>query len=281
MPELPEVETTRRGLAPLLQGRRVAGITVRQPRLRWPVPAELPAAITGQIIQAVDRRAKYLLFRTRAGTLILHLGMSGSLRVIPAEQAGPPGSDCRPPPGRHDHVDLRLDDGSCLRYTDPRRFGSLHWCPGPAQRHWLLRHLGPEPFDPAFDGDALYRRSRGRRSSVKAFIMDSANVVGVGNIYASESLFRAGIHPGRPAGRVGLSRYRALTAAVRQVLGEAIAAGGTTLRDFTASDGRPGYFAQTLDVYGRGGEPCPRCGRPIRQRRIAQRSTWYCPGCQR
>ncbi|ABI57989.1 bifunctional DNA-formamidopyrimidine glycosylase/DNA-(apurinic or apyrimidinic site) lyase [Alkalilimnicola ehrlichii MLHE-1] len=277
MPELPEVETTRRGLAPLLEGRRVTGMTVRQARLRWPVPAGLPDAITGQTIRAVDRRAKYLLFRTPAGTLILHLGMSGSLRVIPGQQAGA----CAVPPGRHDHVDLRLADGSCLRYTDPRRFGSLHWCTGEPEAHWLLHRLGPEPFDTAFDGDRLHRLSRGRRTSVKAFIMDSGIVVGVGNIYASESLFRAGIHPGRPAGRVGLARYRRLAGAVREVLAEAIAAGGTTLRDFTASDGRPGYFAQTLNVYGRAGAPCPRCGRSIRQRRIAQRSTWYCPGCQR
>ena len=274
MPELPEVETTRHGLAPLLEGETVTGVVVRQPRLRWPVPGDLAACLQGQTITAVGRRAKYLLVTTPVGTLILHLGMSGSLRVLP-------GGGTQQPPGAHDHVDILLGNGACLRYTDPRRFGSLHWTAEPPEHHWLLARLGPEPFSPGFSGDTLYRQSRGRRASIKAFIMESRVVVGVGNIYASESLFRAGIHPARAAGRVGRDRYRRLAEAVREVLGEAIAAGGTTLRDFTASDGRPGYFAQTLNVYGRTGELCPRCGGPIRQQRIAQRSTWYCPGCQR
>ena len=275
MPELPEVETTLRGIRPHLAGRRIAGVTVREPRLRLPVPADLPERLSGHTIDALQRRAKYLLLGIDGGTLIIHLGMSGSLRVVGADSA----------PGTHDHLDLVLEDGRALRLRDPRRFGLVVWSPDPPglalERHPLLRDLGPEPLGPGFDGEMLYRKSRGRRVAVKHFLMDGAVVVGVGNIYASESLFRAGIHPGRPAGSVGRERYGRLAAAVREVLTAAIAEGGTSLRDFVQEDGSPGYFAVNLRVYGRTGEPCPGCGEPIRQRRIGQRSSFYCPRCQR
>lgn len=272
MPELPEVETTRRGLAPHARGRCLAALVVREPRLRWPVAEGLPAAAVGRRISAVERRAKYLLFGLEDGAwLILHLGMSGSVRVV----------DRLRPPERHDHLDFVLDSGEALRFTDPRRFGSLHYVAGAPGCHPLLRHLGPEPLAPAFDGDYLYRLARGRRASIKACVMDSRVVVGVGNIYAAEALYRAGIHPARAAGRVGRARCRRLAEAIKGVLTEAIEAGGTTLRDFTDGTGRPGYFRQRLDVYGRAGEPCHRCGTPLKTRRIAQRATAYCPRCQR
>jgi formamidopyrimidine-DNA glycosylase len=270
VPELPEVETTRRGLAPHAVGRLILAVTVREPRLRWPVDPALPAALAGQRVEAIDRRAKYLLFRTAAGRLVVHLGMSGSVRVLPADTA----------PALHDHIDIVLESGVALRYNDPRRFGSFHWLPADAG-HPLLDHLGPEPLGDAFDGAYLYRLSRGRRALVKAFIMDARVVVGVGNIYAAESLFLAGISPRRPAGRIGAARYDALAGHIRAVLAAAIAQGGTTLRDFVGSDGRPGYFAQQLWVYGRAGQPCRRCGAPLRERRIAQRASVYCVACQR
>ncbi|WP_035516844.1 bifunctional DNA-formamidopyrimidine glycosylase/DNA-(apurinic or apyrimidinic site) lyase [Pseudohaliea rubra] len=270
MPELPEVETTRRGLAPHAVGERVLAVTVREPRLRWPVDPALPAALAGQRIEAIDRRAKYLLLRTGAGRLMVHLGMSGSLRVLPAGTA----------PAAHDHIDIVLGSGLVLRYNDPRRFGSFHWLPGDDD-HPLLAHLGPEPLGDGFDGTYLYRLSRGRRAPVKVFIMDARVVVGVGNIYAAESLFLAGITPRRPAGRIAAARYSALAGHIRAVLTAAIAQGGTTLRDFVGTDGRPGYFAQQLWVYGRGGESCRRCGAPLRECRIAQRASVYCVACQR
>jgi len=272
MPELPEVETTRRGIAPHVTGRRVEKVIVRQRRLRWPVPAALDRELPGQVIASVSRRAKYLLLGTDRGTVILHLGMSGNLRLVPAAE----------PPGKHDHVDIVLDDGRALRLRDPRRFGAVLWTRTDPAGHQLLRDLGPEPLDEDhFDGDYLFQRSRGRRQSVKTFLMDSHTVVGVGNIYANEALFMAGIRPGIAAGRISRPRYRRLAEAVVQVLGDAIAAGGTTLRDFLASDGRPGYFAQQLRVYGRAGLPCPVCGTPIRGTRLGQRSTFYCPQCQK
>jgi len=271
MPELPEVETTRRGIEPHVSGRVVRELVVREPRLRWPVAPELNERLSGQRVRAVERRAKYLLVRFDRGTVMIHLGMSGSLRVL-----ADPG-----PPERHAHWDMLFDGGGCLRYTDPRRFGSLHWIGGAPEAHPLLRALGPEPLGPDFTGDYLYARSRGRRVAVKAFIMDSDVVVGVGNIYASEALFRAGIHPARAAGRTGRGRYHRLAAAVAGVLREAIAAGGTTLRDFTGSEGHPGYFTRSLAVYGRDGEICPRCTqRRINVIRLGQRATYFCPGCQ-
>lgn len=269
MPELPEVETTRRGIAPHLEGHRIRKVVVRQPQLRWPVPAEVLQLKNARVL-AVRRRAKFLLVDTDQGEILLHLGMSGSLRVLPAST----------PPGKHDHVDLVLDDGKVLRLNDPRRFGAVLFSATP-DSHPLLAHLGPEPLGPDFSGDWLAARARGRKQSVKTFIMDNRTVVGVGNIYAAESLFLAGIHPSRAAGRVSAERYQRLADAIRTVLTRAIKAGGTTLRDFTRADGQPGYFAQSLNVYGREGEPCRVCGTPIKGTRHGQRSTCYCPQCQR
>jgi formamidopyrimidine-DNA glycosylase len=271
VPELPEVETVRLGLAPHLVGRRLVGAALRERRLRWPVDADLGRRVAGQQVQRLWRRAKYLLLDLEAGHLILHLGMSGSLRLVEAGTA----------PGPHEHLDLELDDGRCLRLHDPRRFGAVLYTPAEPLSHPLLARLGPEPLEAGFDGDWLYRLSRGRLAPVKAFLMDGRVVVGVGNIYASESLFAAGIRPTRPAGRVGLARYRVLAEAVRYVLKEAIRQGGTTLRDFVDSRGEPGYFAVRLQVYGRAGEVCANCGAHIRRQNIAQRSSYYCPGCQR
>jgi len=270
MPELPEVETSRRGIAPWLEEQRVDSVVVRERRLRWPIPDNLEARLSGQTIRALRRRAKYLLFDTDVGSAMLHLGMSGSLRIIdPAE-----------PAGKHDHVDIRLENGKALRFRDPRRFGSLLWTEDPAS-HPLLRSLGPEPLDDEFDGGYLWRHSRGRKLAVKPFIMNANVVVGVGNIYASEALFNAGIHPRRRAGRIARPRYGALADAIKSVLRRAIRAGGTTLRDFHGGDGEAGYFRQELDVYGRGGEPCRHCGEPVRVVVLGQRSTFYCKNCQR
>jgi formamidopyrimidine-DNA glycosylase len=271
MPELPEVETTRRGITPYLVGRRVAEVAVREPRLRWPVPAELGERLPGRTIEGVARRGKYLLLAAGDASVLLHLGMSGNLRILPAAT----------PPGRHDHLDIVLEDGRCLRLQDPRRFGAALWLPAPPLAHPLLAHLGPEPLDDAFDGDHLFALSRGRRVAIKPFVMDSKVVVGVGNIYANESLFRARIHPLRAAGRVSRERCAHLAEAIKSVLTEAIAQGGTTLRDFLDGEGRPGYFKQSLQVYDRAGQPCPTCASPIRETRIGQRSTFYCPRCQR
>ncbi|MCP1673151.1 formamidopyrimidine-DNA glycosylase [Natronocella acetinitrilica] len=271
MPELPEVETTRRGIEPHVTGRMVTAVAVRDHRLRWPIEQGLSERLRGQRVRAVERRAKYLLLRLELGTLMIHLGMSGSLRILPAAQ----------PPALHEHVDVLFDNGAILRYADPRRFGSFHWLPGEVPSHVLLASLGPEPLEAGLTAEFLYRRSRGRRIAVKTFIMDSRTVVGVGNIYASEALFRAGILPSRAAGRVSLRRYALLVDAIRHVLAQAIAAGGTTLRDFVGSSGQPGYFSQELQVYGREGEPCRVCGAPVRQQRMAQRATYFCSHCQR
>jgi formamidopyrimidine-DNA glycosylase len=270
MPELPEVETTRRGLAPHLLGRCVEQVVLRRPDLRWPIPDAVTALWPGQRIDSVERRAKYLLLGCPAGSALLHLGMSGMLRVLPADV----------PPGPHDHVDVVLDSGRVLRFTDPRRFGCLLW-QAPGEQHPLLAGLGPEPLSEGFDGEFLHRLSRGRRAPVKTFLMDQRTVVGVGNIYAAESLFRAGIHPLRPAGAISRVRYRRLGDAIKAILGHAIERGGTTLRDFLAPDGAPGYFEQELLVYGREGEDCRACGRALRFARIGQRASVWCPGCQR
>ncbi|HEY2345478.1 MAG TPA: bifunctional DNA-formamidopyrimidine glycosylase/DNA-(apurinic or apyrimidinic site) lyase [Xanthomonadaceae bacterium] len=270
MPELPEVETTRRGLAPHLIGRRVLGATLRRPDLRWPIAREIAAELPGQCIAAVVRRAKYLLIEAQTGSALLHLGMSGSLRVLPAATAH----------GAHDHVDIALESDRVLRFNDPRRFGCLLWQPA-GSVHPLLADLGPEPLSNDFDGDHLWRLSRGRSAPVKALLMDQSIVVGVGNIYAAEALFRAGIHPFRAAGKVGRERYAALAAAVKAILAHAIARGGTTLRDFISPDGTPGYFEQELFVYGRAGERCKVCRTPLRARTMGQRPTVWCPRCQR
>jgi formamidopyrimidine-DNA glycosylase len=242
----------------------------RNPALRWPVAARLGAVLTGRTVQAVDRRAKYLLFRIDGGTLVLHLGMSGSLRVVAAAAA----------PDKFDHFDLVLGE-VCLRLRDPRRFGSVHWTSAPAERHPLLRHLGPEPLGPDFSGDYLYRITRGRRRAVRELLLDSRIVAGIGNIYANEALFRAGIDPRRHAGRIRRERYVKLVEAIRNTLERAILAGGTTLRDFRGGDGRPGYFQQTLAVYDRAGAACPACGGAVRRARLGQRSVFFCPRCQR
>jgi formamidopyrimidine-DNA glycosylase len=270
MPELPEVETTRRGIAPHLVGRRVIAATLRRPDLRWPIPKEIREALVGERIDAIERRAKYLLMHTRAGSALLHLGMSGSLRVLPATTV----------PALHDHVDLVLDSAQLLRFNDPRRFGCLLW-QAPGEVHPLLADLGPEPLGDAFDGDYLFARSRGRSASVKSFLMDQRVVVGVGNIYVAEALFEAGIRPSRAAGRVTRDRYRAVAAAIRRILAHAIERGGTTLRDFLRPDGEPGYFEQELRVYGRGGEACKVCGGIVRATRSEQRSSFHCPRCQK
>lgn len=271
MPELPEVETTRRGIAPHLEGDTLVSIEVRQPRLRWPVPPDLSPRLAGRRLQSVARRAKYLLLQWEGGgTLLIHLGMSGSLRIVAADTPAEP----------HDHIDWRFGNGHCLRLRDPRRFGAVLWCDGDPHAHPLLRDLGPEPLADAFDGDHLHRLAQGRRMAVKPFLMDNRIVVGVGNIYATEALFRAGIDPARAAGRISLARYRRLAEAVRAVLSEAIAAGGTTLRDFVSGEGRPGYFRQSLQVYGRTGQPCPVCATPLRAKRLGQRTSTWCPHCQ-
>ena len=275
MPELPEVETTRRGIAPHLIGRQVLAVTLRRSDLRWPIPPEISTLLPGQRIVAVERRAKYLLLHTGAGSALLHLGMSGMLRVLPPDA----------PLGAHDHVDIMLEGAPgqrerVLRFTDPRRFCCLLWQP-PGEVHPLLAALGPEPLTDAFDGDTLWQRSRGRKAAVKLFLMDNANVVGVGNIYASEALFAAGIDPRRTAGAVSRLRYARLAAEVKRILAWAIERGGTTLRDFLNPDGAPGYFFRELNVYGRAGEPCKVCGAPIKQALLGQRSTFWCPRCQK
>lgn len=271
MPELPEVETTLRGIQPSLQGRTIADVVVRNAALRWPVSAEVESA-RGQSVTNCRRRAKYLLIETGdAGGLMIHLGMSGSLRIC----------DARDAPRKHDHVDVVLDNGQCLRFNDPRRFGMFDWWNPPADAHPLLAELGPEPLGEGFTGNYLHKRSRGRKGPVKNFIMDGKIVVGVGNIYASEALFMSGIHPSRSAGRISAARYDALCEAIRDVLARAIRRGGTTLRDFLNSDGNPGYFAQELLTYDREGLPCFQCSTPIRRKVIGQRSSYYCPRCQR
>lgn len=271
MPELPEVETTRRGIAPYAVNQIVQCVIVRDARLRWPVPAILSKEMPGQRISNVERRGKYLLLKAGTHTLIIHLGMSGSLRVVTS------GS----PHEKHDHVDIELSQGFALRLRDPRRFGSIHWIKGDPNLHPLLVKLGLEPLAPEFTGEYLLQAARHRKVPVKSFIMNSHVVVGVGNIYASEALFAAGINPRKHAGKIKLVRYQLLADAVKTILAAAITQGGTTLRDFVSGDGSPGYFAQNLRVYGRTGEPCVICHRAIRAERIGQRNTFYCPHCQR
>lgn len=270
MPELPEVETTRRGIAPYLEGQRVSAVIVRESRLRWPIPADLDVRLSGQRIVSVERRAKYLLIKAEVGTLISHLGMSGSLRLVPSDT----------PVAKHEHVDIVLESGLALRYTDPRRFGSMLWS-SDALNHPLLLRLGPEPLGELFDGERLFQCSRRRVLAVKPFIMDNAVVVGVGNIYASEALFAAGIDPRRAAGSISRARYMKLAEEIKRILTYAIARGGTTLRDFVGGDGQPGYFQQELFVYGRGGQFCKVCGSTLSEIRLGQRASVYCPRCQR
>ncbi len=269
MPELPEVETTRRGLEPHICGRRIVAFTVHEPRLRWRVPDDLPAKLAGQRITGAGRRAKYLLIGLESGTLLVHLGMSGNLRVLPADT----------PRIAHDHYDLLLDSGNTLRFNDPRRFGSLHYTTEDPGRHPLLAHLAPEPFDPKFDPEYLWRLTRRRRASIKQVLMNSRLVVGVGNIYASETLFRARIRPRRRAQSLSREEAARLVKEVRAVLSHAIKVGGTTLRDYVGADGEPGYFRQKLYVYER--KECRVCGTAIRQLTQQGRSSYYCPTCQK
>lgn len=272
MPELPEVEVVRRGLQARLSHATVRRVEVREPRLRWPVPESLQAVLVGRRLDAVERRGKYLLLRFGDGTLIVHLGMSGSLRVL--EHAAPP--------QKHDHVDIDFGE-RLVRYHDPRRFGAVLWHPGAAgavAAHPLLAGLGVEPFSTGFDGAMLYRATRGRRVAIKQLLLAGSVVVGVGNIYASESLFRAGIRPATPARRIGRERCERLAQAIRDTLADAIERGGSTLRDFVGSDGQGGYFQLDCFVYGRAGQPCRVCGEPVAMRHDQQRATYWCPHCQ-
>lgn len=270
MPELPEVETTRRGILPYLQGKKIKEAVVRQPSLRWPVPDAMAAALAGQTVSTVERRGKYLLLRTRPGTVLVHLGMSGSLRLVKEEEAV----------RKHDHVDFVLAGNKVLRYHDPRRFGCILWLTDDPAQHPLLADLGPEPLSADFSPEYLLSRVEDRQTPIKSLIMDSHVVVGVGNIYANEALYAAGIKPERKAGTLTLERCELLVREIKTVLDRAITVGGTTLRDFVGGDGKPGYFSQSLNVYGRGGQPCTSCMTPLKEIRLGQRSTVFCPRCQ-
>ena len=267
MPELPEVETTLRGIEPFVVGQKITYLTVRQSSLRWPVTDNIEEIVRGQKVRELNRRAKYIILQLDNGSILIHLGMSGSLRVVDPSEAW----------RKHDHIEMQLANGRVLRYHDPRRFGCWLWSP---EQHPQLESLGPEPLSDEFDGDLLYRLSRNRKMAVKPFIMTNSVVVGVGNIYASEALFRSGIRPDRAACNVSKKRYELLAKNIKTVLAAAIAQGGTTLRDFINSDGEPGYFQQSLDVYGRAGEPCNICGTGLKELRLGQRSSVFCPRCQ-
>ena len=271
MPELPEVETTRRGIEPHTVGRRIVALQLHEPRLRWRVDGTIPDRIRGRRILHAKRRAKYLLLETESGTLLLHLGMSGNLRVLPATT----------PRLTHDHFDLLLDSGNTLRFNDPRRFGSLHYTADDPNEHPLLADLAPEPFDPQFNTDYLWRITRKRRVAIKQLLMNSKLVVGVGNIYANEALFRAKVRPRRRASSLSRQEVARLTRAIKSILAMAIRVGGTTLRDYVGADGNPGYFKQRLFVYERAVQPCRVCKSPIRQLTQGQRSTYYCQTCQK
>jgi formamidopyrimidine-DNA glycosylase len=270
MPELPEVETTRRGIEPWLLGRQITAVTVRAEKLRWPVQPDLAERLLGQQCHAVDRRGKYLLLHCTNGCLLLHLGMSGYLRILQTPT----------PAGRHDRLDVEFSGGICLRLTDPRKFSTLLWTDQDPLRHALLADHGLEPADETFTGDYLLQRARKRTLAVKLLLMDHRIVTGIGNIYANEALFRARIHPATPAGTLTRAQYDTLVSHVRQVLEEAIAAGGTTLHDFSAPSGQPGYFSFQLNVYGQAGKPCTQCGTPIAVTRLGGRSTFFCSICQ-
>ncbi len=271
MPELPEVETSRRGIVPHLHNKTITGITIRQHKLRWPIPRNLPKLAQGQKIRGVCRRAKYIYLKLDNGSIIIHLGMSGSLRICTSKTA----------PEKHDHIDIAVSNKKILRLRDPRKFGCVLWTADDIDQHKLIKSLGPEPLDDAFTAEYLHSKAKKRSCSIKSFIMNSHIVVGVGNIYASESLFKAGINPKLKAGNISLFRLEKLVAAIKLTLRESIEQGGTTLKDFTSEDGQPGYFAQKLQVYGRAGEPCLLCGQPIKQITQQARSTYYCPKCQR
>jgi formamidopyrimidine-DNA glycosylase len=269
MPELPEVEVTRLGLLPLI-GQTVSKVAIRNYSLRWSIPSHLPQTLSGQRFLALGRRAKYILVQCQTGTLLLHLGMSGRICLLDKDE----------PPQKHDHFDIHFTDGHVLRLRDPRRFGAVLWVEGDPSQHMLLAALGPEPLEAVFDGAWLYKQIRSRSAPIKNVIMDSHLVVGVGNIYASESLFRARINPKTPANKLSKALCARLAAEIKATLGEALQAGGSSLRDFFGADGNPGYFQQTYFVYGRTGEPCRVCSSPIKTLRQGQRSSFYCASCQ-
>jgi formamidopyrimidine-DNA glycosylase len=271
MPELPEVETTLRGILPFVLKQQITAVTIRHYGLRWPIQPDLASLLTGLTVETVSRRGKYILMATAKGTLLLHLGMSGSVRILNKPM----------PPRKHDHVDITFANGACLRFTDPRRFGALIWTTGAPEDHPLLSHLGPEPLAADFSGEYLWQRARDRKVPIKSFIMDSKIVVGVGNIYANEALFTAGIRPKKAAGKISLAQYTLLATAIQKILRAAIKQGGTTLKDFVNSSGDKGYFKVHLQVYGRGNSPCVICKTTLKEIRLGQRSTVYCPRCQR
>ncbi len=274
MPELPEVETTLRGISPKTERQIIAEFIIRNPNLRWPVDLTLQNRLPGQAIRSVKRRGKYLLLETDIGTLLIHLGMSGTLRVLPKQTAVQ----------KHDHIDLVLQNGYTLRLNDPRRFGSVLWHDqdsGDVGKHALLSKLGPEPLSDEFNGTYLYQKSRHRKVAIKSFIMNSNIVVGAGNIYANESLFLSGIHPKTPAGKLTKKQCNTLADNIKEVIAAAIKQGGTTLKDFLSPDGKPGYFVQQLNVYDQAGKPCPNCGTPIERIILNQRACYFCPNCQK
>ncbi len=271
MPELPEVETTRRGIAPHISGQIVRRITLRNTHLRWPVDPRLGTILEGQKLLEIDRRGKYLLLQFANGTAIWHLGMSGSLRILTANETAQ----------KHDHIDWLFDNGKLLRFNDPRRFGALLWTSEPAEQHFLLNHLGPEPLSEELNAAYLYQKSRNRTQAVKSWIMDAKIIVGVGNIYANEALFASAIHPLKAAGKLTRPQCTRLCTNIKSILNHAIQRGGTTLRDFVGGDGKPGYFALELNAYGRGGLPCPKCERPLTEKRVSQRTTVFCRFCQK
>lgn len=269
MPELPEVETTTRGLAPHITQQIIAAVNIYRPNLRWPIPSELKKLV-GQSSGTIERRAKYMLWHFDSGTVVMHLGMSGSMRIVDAD------SELK----KHDHFEVIFNNGKALRFNDPRRFGAVLWQPQ-GEELSVIKALGPEPLTDDFNGDYLYQKLKTRKGAIKNAIMTNAVVVGVGNIYASESLFLSGIHPKRAANRVSHERCHQLVKNIKRVLAKAIAQGGTTLKDFTQADGSPGYFAQELNVYGRTDEPCLVCQTPIKNITLGQRSSFYCPRCQK
>ena len=270
MPELPEVETTRRGIASHIIAQTIKSVIVREKRLRWEVPDTLNKILPSQQVQEISRRGKYLLIKCSQGHLIIHLGMSGNLRVLPADS----------PLKKHDHVDIVFTNGICLRYHDVRRFGCILWTSEPVLNHRLLVNLGVEPLETELLGEYLHEHALGRKMLVKQYIMNAQIIVGVGNIYANEVLFLAGIHPTQAAGSLNLEDYQHIADNIKTILNQAIKMGGTTLRDFTDSSGNPGYFSQKLKVYGRAGLDCVQCGNTIEQQKIGQRATYYCPVCQ-
>ncbi|NQY26691.1 MAG: bifunctional DNA-formamidopyrimidine glycosylase/DNA-(apurinic or apyrimidinic site) lyase [Piscirickettsiaceae bacterium] len=273
MPELPEVETTRQGIRPHLEGSKISQVIIRNHSLRWPIDADLASILDGQTIHSIQRRAKYLLLHCDTGVLLIHLGMSGNLRILNTAD--------NDEVGKHAHVDIIVDNGHTLRYTDPRRFGAILWTSEPLSEYKLLKDLGPEPFTDAFNADYLWQQCQTRRCSIKTLVMNGKIVVGAGNIYANEALFLSGIHPSTRANTLTLQQCNQLVRMIKTVLKQAIEAGGTTLKDFRKSDGQPGYFAQQLNVYGREGDDCPKCGSIIQHYKEAQRATFFCSQCQK